>query len=152
MCADISSALQNLAASSATQPTLIGDVEILEKFREWCDTRRAVWVGDDEAAKDAAWNRAIDIEKALLAIPAVGVAGLMIKAYLLVHYADDGPREDAAAVSAGMPDDDERASLLKLELLRDAVRFLPELGHSARLPSREERSRDGNRWGWPKTG
>jgi hypothetical protein len=131
--ADISFALQNLAASSEPQPTLIGDVEVLAKFREWCAAcRYAETIGDDFASEPAyneACGVAYEIEDYLVKTPASGPIGLAIKVFLRHKDEHQGPRRDApcklcAPVKGerdGIVDDVEES------LLRDAVRFLPEL-------------------------
>jgi hypothetical protein len=66
-----------------------------------------------------AWARVNGLHRAIDDTPAAGVVGIAIKAYLQIHDWDDGGREDSAALS--------RDSQHWQGLLKDAVRFVPEL-------------------------
>jgi hypothetical protein len=61
-------------------------------------------------------------------IPATGVVGLAVKAYLYVFRHDDLYAEDCAALAGREPDKSDEAVQLKLGLLKDIVAFAPELG------------------------
>jgi hypothetical protein len=70
-------------------------------------------------AGEQAWAHVNELHRAVVDAPAAGVVGVMIKAYLLIHDCDDGWREDSAALSRDSQD--------WQGLLKDAVRFVPEL-------------------------
>jgi hypothetical protein len=131
--ADIYSALQNLAASEP-QPTLIGDEEIVAKFREWCEASRyAETIGDDFASEPAyndACAAAFEIEDYLVETPASGPIGLAIKVFLRHKDEHQGGPRGGDPCKLCVPVKGERDGLVEdveESLLRDAVRFLPEL-------------------------
>jgi hypothetical protein len=131
--ADISSALQSLAASEP-QPTLIGDVAILAKFREWCEASRyAETIGDDFASEPAyneACTAACEIKDYLVKTPASGPIGLAIKVFLRHKDEHQGGPRGGDPCKLCVPVKGERDSIVEdveESLLRDAVRFLPEL-------------------------
>jgi hypothetical protein len=113
-------------ASWLTPP--IDDRQILELFREWIGAQRA-WsaVNDEEEAEQkAAWQAAVAIRDKIALMPAAGPIGISIKVFLHLHLNDDWHRDDAAALSG------QGSSLyvdggLEKAILRDAVRFVPEL-------------------------
>lgn len=131
--ADICSALQNLAASEP-QPTLIGEIEVLAKFREWCEASRyAETIGDDRASEPAyneACSAACEIEDYLVKTPASGPIGLTIKVFLRHKDEHQGSRPGGDPCKLCAPVKGERDGIVddvEESLLRDAVRFLPEL-------------------------
>jgi hypothetical protein len=100
------------------------DSRILSVFREWMAARRhagALYVRElpDKEVEKQAWAHVNQLHCVIFDTPAAGVVGLAIKAYLQVHDWDQGRREDGAAVTR---DSEDWQGLLK-----DAVRFVPEL-------------------------
>jgi hypothetical protein len=89
-------------------------------FREWAEAKRFSWaVPDDEF--EAAAAVADKIEDAIIATPSSGAAGFAIKTYLLLHI-EDGHHEDGAALAGKL-----NWPALSASLLRDMIRFVPEL-------------------------
>jgi hypothetical protein len=111
------------------------DSEILSLFREWVAAMRAADAlpggpdgSPEQAEYDAACRRCWNLEKAITAIPAAGAAGLAIKIYIGVHVVDTSTRDDDAALSADALDVDQSCDArVSASILRDAVRFAPEL-------------------------
>jgi hypothetical protein len=102
-----------------------GDAALRALFREWCEAKRQYidMLNDEEAtAIDA---RAQAIERQICNIPAPGAAGLALKAYLLVHLHEQAWRKDNAALPE--PEDSCMDNYVAQSIIRDAVRFVPEL-------------------------
>jgi hypothetical protein len=95
------------------------DSKILSLFREWVVAKRFSWaVPDDEF--EAAAEVADKFEDAIIATPSSGATGLAIKAYLLLQL-ENKQDEDGAALGDKLNYSGEAS------ILRDAVRFVPEL-------------------------
>jgi hypothetical protein len=98
---------------------LDADALIRRKFAEWCAARR-----EAEKAPDGAFDRAMDpvdeIENELMAIPAMGAAGLAAKAYFYLKLNLSKYTTDPCQLSGYDPP--------ALPLLREMVRVMPELG------------------------
>jgi hypothetical protein len=111
------------------------DSEILSLFREWVAAMRAADAlpggpdgSPEQAEYDAACRRCWNLEEAITAMPAAGAAGFAIKIYIAVHIVDVSARDDNAALSADALDADRCCDVrVSAALLRDAIRFAPEL-------------------------
>jgi hypothetical protein len=99
------------------------DGEILVLFRQWMEASRAYGRKALDDENEEQLGRAIDIEGEIIGKPAAGVADLVVKMYLHLHYDDDDFRIDLAALSGC----DAADRTLKRSLLRDMVRFVPGL-------------------------
>jgi hypothetical protein len=107
-----------------SDPTTVStDDKILALFREWVKTENAATAAvhsvDPEEYK-AAEAAALEMADAIAAIPATGVIGLSIKAYLLVH------NQDGHFCAAALRDEGDWSTVDK-SVVRDIVRFVPEL-------------------------
>jgi hypothetical protein len=115
------------------------DSQILLLFREWVTARRTADALHGENGESAEYKAAAEaaekIESALIAIPSNGAAGLAIKSYLALH-ADGADYDDAAALG-----DHALNWEVDAAILRDAIRFVPELAPLAAAAL--------DRAGWP---
>jgi hypothetical protein len=110
-----------------------GDSKILSLFREWTGAKRLSWAVDD-AGYEAAAEAADKIEDAIITTPSSGAAGFAIKTYLLLQL-ENKHDEDAAALG-----DKLNWETLEASILRDVVRFVPELAplvHAAVEPDEQ---------------
>jgi hypothetical protein len=123
-----------LHATMRTAP-LADDSKILVLFREWVAARRAADVLCGEDGKSAEYKAAAEaaekIESALIEVPSNGAAGLAIKSYLALH-ADGADYDDGAALGKFAINREVDVAILK-----DIVRFVPELEVLAAAPIRE---------------
>jgi hypothetical protein len=122
-----------------------GDCEILSLFRQWIAAHLAAQqisktIGDSPEF-NAAIDRVCDLEYAIPKIPAQGLIGCAIKAYLIAHH-ELTPAYGAHPAGLGTLGPDEYggngsdlplglASLVSL--IRDAARFVPEIATLAVL-------------------
>ena len=98
------------------------DAEIRALFREWIAEVRHSDGLDDERQLDASWARQRALERQIADLPAQDAAGLAIKLYVHLHWADCNYKDDSAVVAATgdiWPHD--------AALLSDAARFVPEI-------------------------
>jgi hypothetical protein len=123
------------------------DGEILRLFRQWIAEHRAAekipTTTEWEEAFDAAIDRIGDIEHAIADIPASGPVGFAVKTYLACHYEHQpGHGDDPAGVSllnkgfasSGDPGrslDSYSSFHCIAAVIRDAARFVPEIGELA---------------------
>lgn len=95
--ADISSALQSLAANSDPQQMAAGNSEISVFFREWLDLYRRLnaeeFVEESEEWK-AMLQRPVDIEQELIGTKARTLRDFAMKAFLAWYRADAGAEMD----------------------------------------------------------
>jgi hypothetical protein len=110
-------------------------MQILSLFREWMDAERiacALAECYEELGRTDEYHEALGRTNSLIGaisdIPAAGAASLAIKAYLAIHAEDEMLREDYAALSTG--EEWDHADF-KRSILRDVVRFVPELASFA---------------------
>jgi hypothetical protein len=101
------------------------DDAILSLFRQWIEARKS-W---DSPEFDAAVVRICDLERGIGKIPAQGLIGVAIKAYLVAHHEHTPSLRDHPAGVArlnpalhGALNADNLVSLI-----RDAARFVPEI-------------------------
>ena len=98
------------------------DAELRSLFAAWVAAERhpdAV-SGEDEAAHEAALERIFEAVDQLADLPATGIVGLAVKAYVCILRAHGGTLEDPAALRDYVPDPLERSTL------EDVLRILPE--------------------------
>jgi hypothetical protein len=115
------------------------DAELLALFRQWIVLMReadriAAQPDRDEAEYDRGLEQAWATENALFELPAAGVIGLSVKAYLTVFYDhSDDIRADSASLCAAKAEDigfhEHRCAV---SIMRDAARFVPEIAELAR--------------------
>jgi hypothetical protein len=125
--------VERLIMAGSSEATIIttapDDSRILSLFREWVAARRAadVLYGEDgESDEYKASAEAVEkIESALIEVPSNGAIGFAIKSYLALH-ADGADYDDGAALSDYAINWEVDAAILK-----DAIRFVPELGQLA---------------------
>ena len=100
--------------------TVASDDQILSLFRLWIDQRCLVHQINCE---DPGWEDELSLvaalEAAIAVIPSAGAAGLVIKALVALHIDGYCPHVDEAAPCYGG---------MTAALLRDAIRFVPQLG------------------------
>lgn len=123
-----------------------GDAAILAAFQEWREARQQYCDADDRAAENRADDRICMTQNRLADLPASGVMGLSLKAFVLAHLimerADfettpfdwsEANEADPAALGRFTPEHyDSRGVLTWAEralrgLVTDAARFIPEL-------------------------
>lgn len=112
------------------------DSAILALFREWCEAvRYSARDFDEESESEAACARVYGIEDAISDIAATGAAGLAIKIYIRSRTDHAVAGGDPCGLGAAAYMEEMEASIL-----RDACRFVPELGPlcAAVLESEEE--------------
>ena len=107
------------------------DDRILALFREWVAARGAKPDGDDDddAPVNALIARTNELRDAALAIPAAGMPGLAVKAYLVCHCELD---DHDAAQPGGLPDFNSIERIFENQrtmraFVRELPRFAPEL-------------------------
>jgi len=110
-----------------------GDDAILSLFRQWIDDQRAAqFIVDESADGDeliAANDRLDKLAREIADLPAHGMAGLAVKSYLAIHF--DHHNFELGCDSAGLSLDPEilgNGVHSIVAMLRDAVRFVPEIG------------------------
>jgi hypothetical protein len=114
---------------TAAIPAPADDARILSLFREWMAAQRVRSVLDADEKFDesdeakTALDHIDELADAISDTPAAGAAGLAVKAYLLIHAEDYTLRENYAALSG----DEYNYAYLKGAILKDVVRFVPEL-------------------------
>ena len=108
-----------------------GETEILALFREWVVARRAVaaYVGDDDAEFNTLIFKANEIRDSVLAIPAAGMQGFAVKAYLCCHCQldDEGAHELAELPDFYSIDEIYETQRTMQAFVRELPRFAPEL-------------------------
>ena len=77
--------------------------------------------------RESGGDHADAIADTIAATPASGPIGLAIKIYLLVYNLDEWARDDPAGLSAQKCDRFHEDGNFFTEIVRDAVRFVPEL-------------------------
>jgi hypothetical protein len=116
---------KEVAASPASEAP--DDSKILALFREWIAAERYVDAllrrepPPGAIVDTPAWAHVNELHRAIVDTPAAGIVGIAIKAYLQIHDQEESWREDLAALAR----DSQRWQ--KLGLLKDVVRFVPEL-------------------------
>ena len=107
------------------------DAAILALFREWAIARRAVaaYVGDDDAEFNTLIFKANEIRDLVLAIPAAGMLGFAVKAYLCCHCEldDEGAHESAELPDFNSIDEIYETQRTMQAFVRELPRFAPEL-------------------------
>jgi hypothetical protein len=118
------------------QMTSEDDSKILSLFREWMDAQRAgqsLSADEPEESHAAVERHLVELLRAITDLPAEGAKGLAIKNYLAAHMGGImcGGGDDAAAIPSDVwkDADFEKHEDARLEraILKDAVRFVPEL-------------------------
>jgi len=108
------------------------DARMISLFREWAERKRAYAALvrlDNETDAEKQAQLADDVEDTIGSIPASGASALAVKIYLYLHFDDSDWREDLAALSGSDLVESERYAdaRLKRSILKDVVRFVPEL-------------------------
>jgi hypothetical protein len=118
------------------EPPIADDGRIFSLFRDWQTAERAVSAmpgGDDASPEEAAFRAAVNHVEDILAeiaeVPAAGLPGFVLKAFLHIHaYQGGAVGPDPCVLSAApVNESSEPGVLLMQSLLQDAACFTPEL-------------------------
>jgi hypothetical protein len=112
------------------------DDEILSLFREWIVRQRVAQAISDlnpqdntlqKAEYDAACDRFSELEGRIADIPSRGPIGLAVKCYLSLHGDHPGGYDSAPEMLGEFDAEQFPDTAIGLSILKDAVRFCPEL-------------------------
>jgi hypothetical protein len=96
------------------------DAELRSLFAEWmAAVRHPDVLSEGKDVHEAAVERILDVIDRIGELPATGIVGLPVKAYLCIRLASGGTILD----SAGIPDDEPD---LEISTAEDVLRILPE--------------------------
>lgn len=117
------------------------DAQLLSLFQQWVEGARATARYGREnpehedgfnALDDANW----ELARRMATMPALGAAGLAVKAYMFAWCEAGGSYEDAPAV-CGLGGDEYVSTQMLLSLLRDLPAFVPELASLVRYAAED---------------
>lgn len=116
-----------LMAGAMVRP-LQEDAAILEAFDRWVEQMRALDAmaadAEDNAFSDAC-DVADEIVSEIAGMPAEGMVGVAVKAFLLAHDRCGGTRDNSLRIGAPMKSDDSRGGGLHRSMLADVRPWLP---------------------------
>lgn len=125
---------------SGAAPVAPDDGEILTLFHQWVAAQREAdrllnVHGSETSEYEAQCNALDDLDAGIFNTPAAGTIGMAVKLYVMAHYEFGSPSDTPALRGWDKDDGDEPERILQnhgyASLLRDAARFVPEIGELA---------------------